>query len=33
MTDILDKDSEYTKLMAPNDVFLLDRGFRDCIDE
>ncbi len=32
LTDILSNEKDLTTLLQPNDVFLLDRGFRDCVE-
>ncbi len=33
LSEILANDSDLTNLIRPGDLFLLDRGFRDCVDE
>ena len=33
MIDILKNESSFTSLLAKGDVFILDRGFRDCISD
>lgn len=33
MKDILSVPGIFTELNRPGDVFILDRGFRDCIDD
>jgi hypothetical protein len=29
---IIEQESELRSLLIPNDVLILDRGFRDCVD-
>lgn len=33
MQAILEKNTSVTEMMRPGDVFLLDRGFRDCLED
>jgi hypothetical protein len=33
MIDILKNESSFTSLLTKGDVFILDRGFRDCISD